>query len=51
MKEEFLDYVEHIIEAMDDAQSFVKDMDLDAFVKDVIQMLSCLGGYSFLFRP
>lgn len=34
MKEEFLDYIEDIIEAMDDAMSFVKSMDYDDFVKD-----------------
>jgi uncharacterized protein with HEPN domain len=34
MKEEFLDYVEDIIKAMDDAVSFVKDMNYDLFVKD-----------------
>ena len=34
MKEEFLDYVEDIIEAMNDAQTFVKNLDFDSFVKD-----------------
>lgn len=34
MKEEFLDYFKDIVEAMDNAQSFVKDMDFDAFVLD-----------------
>jgi uncharacterized protein with HEPN domain len=34
MKREFLDYVEDIIEAMDDAISFVEEMDYDNFVKD-----------------
>jgi uncharacterized protein with HEPN domain len=34
MKEEFLDYIEDIIEAMDDAVNFVKGMEYDVFVKD-----------------
>jgi len=34
MKEEFLDYVEDIIEAMDDAQNFVKHAEFDVFAKD-----------------
>lgn len=34
MKEEFLDYVEDIIEAMNDAQVFALGMDYDAFIKD-----------------
>lgn len=34
MKEEFLDYIEDIIEAMDDAMSFVKEMEYNDFVKD-----------------
>jgi len=34
MKREFLDYVEDIIEAMEDAMSFVKNMDYEDFVKD-----------------
>jgi uncharacterized protein with HEPN domain len=34
MNEEFLDYVDDIIEAMNDAESFVKDIDFDVFVKD-----------------
>ena len=34
MKEEFLDYVEDIIEAMNDALNFVKDMEYNIFVKD-----------------
>jgi uncharacterized protein with HEPN domain len=49
MKEEFLDYVEDIIKAMDDALSFVKGMDYEAFVKDrktvyaVIRTLEIIG--------
>jgi len=49
MKEEFLDYVEDIIKAMDDALSFVKDMDYETFVKDrktvyaVIRALEIIG--------
>ncbi len=34
MKEEFLDYIEDIIEAMDDAMSFVEGMEYDDFLKD-----------------
>ena len=34
MKEEFLDYIEDIIEAIDDAMSFVKGMEYDDFLKD-----------------
>lgn len=34
MKEEFLDYVEDIIEAMDDVMSFIKEMEYEDFVKD-----------------
>jgi uncharacterized protein with HEPN domain len=34
MKEEFLDYVEDIIQAMNDALSFVKDMEYDVFLRD-----------------
>lgn len=49
MKEEFLDYVEDIIKAMDDALSFIKDMDYETFVKDkktmyaVIRALEIIG--------
>jgi len=34
MKEEFLDYIEDIIGAMNDALSFVKDMEYDVFLRD-----------------
>ena len=34
MKEEFLDYVEDIVEAMDDAVKFVEGIEYDDFVKD-----------------
>jgi uncharacterized protein with HEPN domain len=34
MKKEFLDYIEDIIKAMDDATSFVKGMNYDGFVTD-----------------
>jgi uncharacterized protein with HEPN domain len=49
MKKEFLDYIEDIILAMDDAQKFVRNMDFDAFVKDrktvyaVIRALEIIG--------
>ena len=33
-KKEFLDYVEDIIKAMDDALTFVGDMDYESFLKD-----------------
>ena len=33
MKREFLDYVEDIIEAMDDVMSFVEDLDYEDFFK------------------
>ena len=45
MKEEFLDYIKDIVEAMDNAQSFVKDMDFDAFVhyrRKIIELLLIL---------
>lgn len=32
MKEEFLDYVDDIIKAMDDASSFVREMNYETFV-------------------
>jgi len=34
MKEEFLDYVEDVVEAMGDAVRFVKGLDYNGFVKD-----------------
>jgi len=34
MNEEFLDYVEDVVEAMDDAMRFVEGMEYDDFVKD-----------------
>jgi len=34
MKEEFLDYVEDVVEAMGDAGRFVEGVDYDDFVKD-----------------
>ena len=34
MKEEFLDYIEDIIGAMNDSLSFVKDMEYDVFLRD-----------------
>ena len=34
MKEEFLDYVEDVVEAMDDAMRFVEGIEYDDFVKD-----------------
>jgi uncharacterized protein with HEPN domain len=49
MKEEFLDYVDDIIKAMDDASSFVRAMNYDTFVKDrktmyaVIRALEIIG--------
>ena len=49
MKKEFLDYIEDIIKAMDDASSFVRDMDYDSFSKDrktvyaVIRALEIIG--------
>ncbi len=49
MKKEFLDYIEDIIKAMDDAASFVRDMDYDSFSKDrktvyaVIRALEIIG--------
>jgi len=33
MKEEFLDYIEDIIEAMNDAMDFVEGMNYDDFVR------------------
>ena len=49
MKREFLDYVEDIIGAMEDAMSFVEGMDYDDFAKDkrtiyaVIRALEVIG--------
>ena len=49
MKKEFLDYVEDIIKAMDDATSFVDDKDYDGFLMDrktqyaVIRALEIIG--------
>ncbi len=49
MKNEYLDYVEDIIKAMDDASKFVKDLNYDSFVKDrktvyaVIRALEIIG--------
>lgn len=49
MKEEFLDYINDIVEAMDDATSFIKDKQYDFFVKDrktvyaVIRALEIIG--------
>jgi len=49
MKEEFLDYIEDIIEAMDDATSFVEGMEYDDFLKDrktiyaVIRAIEIIG--------
>ncbi|HID90785.1 TPA: DUF86 domain-containing protein, partial [Candidatus Bathyarchaeota archaeon] len=34
MKKEFLDYVEDVIEAMNDVMDFVKETEYDEFVKD-----------------
>lgn len=34
MKREFLDYVEDVLESMSNAQSFVQDMDYEAFSQD-----------------
>ena len=34
MKEKFLDYIKDIIEAMNDAETFVKDRQYAAFAKD-----------------
>ena len=34
MKKEFLDYLEDIIEAMNNAMKFVEDLEFDDFVKD-----------------
>ena len=49
MTKEFIDYLEDIVKAMDDALSFVKNMDYDIFVKDtkttyaVIRALEIIG--------
>ena len=49
MKTELLDYIEDIIKAMDDATSFVKDLDYEAFSEDrkttyaVIRALEIIG--------
>ena len=55
MKDEFLDYVEDIIKAMDDAISFVKGMNYDVFVNDrktvyaVIRALEIIGEERKIF--
>jgi len=49
MKEEFLDYIEDIIEAMNDAMSFVEGMEYDDFLNDrktiyaVIRAIEIIG--------
>lgn len=49
MKEEFLDYIEDIIEAMNDAMSFIEGMEYDDFLKDrktiyaVIRAIEIIG--------
>jgi len=49
MKEEFLDYIEDVIEAMNDAMSFVEGMEYDDFLKDrktvyaVIRAIEIIG--------
>lgn len=49
MKEEFLDHLDDIIEAMDDAMSFVRDMKYEDFEKDrktiyaVIRAIEIIG--------
>jgi len=49
MKEEFLDYIEDIVEAMNDAMSFVEGMEYDDFLKDrktvyaVIRAIEIIG--------
>ncbi|MGQ9514726.1 MAG: HepT-like ribonuclease domain-containing protein [Thermoproteota archaeon] len=58
MKREFLDYIEDIIEAMEDCMDFVKDTNYDDFVKNkmniyaVIRAIEAIGEvvkrYQFL---
>jgi len=49
MKDEFLDYIEDIIEAMDDAVSFIKTMEYEEFAGDkktvyaVIRAIEIIG--------
>jgi uncharacterized protein with HEPN domain len=49
MKKEFLDYIEDIVEAMNDSLSFVKEMEYEDFVKDkktiyaVVRALEVIG--------
>ena len=49
MTKEFMDYIEDIIKAMNNALTFVKNMDYDDFVKDtrttyaVIRALEIIG--------
>lgn len=49
MSREFLDYMEDIIQAMDDAENFVGKMEYDEFVKDrktayaVLRALEIIG--------
>ena len=49
MTKEFIDYIEDIIKAIDDASSFVNNMDYEEFVKDsktayaVIRALEIIG--------
>ncbi len=49
MTKEFVDYIEDIIKAMDDALEFIKNMDYEVFVKDtrtvyaVIRALEIIG--------
>jgi uncharacterized protein with HEPN domain len=44
MKNEYLDYVEDIIKAMDDASRFVKGMDYNAFEKERKTVYAAIRG-------
>jgi len=57
MKREFLDYVEDVVEAMDDAMNFVEGMSYDDFVKDrktvyaVIRAIEIIGEAAKRYQP
>ena len=48
MKEEFLDYVDDIIKAMDDALSFVRGINYDTFIKDRKTMYAAIRALEII---
>jgi uncharacterized protein with HEPN domain len=48
MKQEFLDYIENIIEAMDDAMRFIEGMEYDDFLKDKKTLYAVTGAIEII---